>query len=154
MDPHVWQVMVDAFPQLLFKGITVTIPLTIISFALSMVIAVVVALIQYSKVPVLRQICRFYVWVIRGTPLLVQLYVVFFGLPSIGIMVDAFLAAVIVFSINEGAYNAETIRGALSQFLRARWKQDAASASIIFRSCGTSFCLRPLELRSRPWATP
>ena len=113
MDPHVWQVMVDAFPQLLFKGITVTIPLTIISFALSMVIAVVVALIQYSKVPVLRQICRFYVWVIRGTPLLVQLYVVFFGLPSIGIMVDAFLAAVIVFSINEGAYNAETIRGAL-----------------------------------------
>lgn len=78
MDPHVWQVMVDAFPQLLFKGITVTIPLTIISFALSMVIAVVVALIQYSKVPVLRQICRFYVWVIRGTPLLVQLYVVFF----------------------------------------------------------------------------
>ena len=96
MDPHVWQVMVDAFPQLLFKGITVTIPLTIISFALSMVIAVVVALIQYSKVPVLRQICRFYVWVIRGTPLLVQLYVVFFGLPSIGIMVDAFLAAVIV----------------------------------------------------------
>ena len=131
MDPHVWQVMVDAFPQLLFKGITVTIPLTIISFALSMVIAVVVALIQYSKVPVLRQICRFYVWVIRGTPLLVQLYVVFFGLPSIGIMVDAFLAAV-----------------------RARWKQDAASAAIIFRSCGTSFCLRPLELRSRPWATP
>lgn len=113
MDPHVWQVMVDAFPQLLFKGITVMIPLTIISFALSMVIAVVVALIQYSKVPVLRQICRFYVWVIRGTPLLVQLYVVFFGLPSIGIMVDAFLAAVIVFSINEGAYNAETIRGAL-----------------------------------------
>ena len=100
MDPHIWQVMVDAFPQLLFKGITVTIPLTIISFALSMVIAVVVALIQYSKVPVLRQICRFYVWVIRGTPLLVQLYVVFFGLPSIGIMVDAFLAA-------------ETIRGAL-----------------------------------------
>ena len=113
MDPHIWQVMVGAFPQLLFKGITVTIPLTIISFALSMVIAVVVALIQYSKVPVLRQICRFYVWVIRGTPLLVQLYVVFFGLPSIGIMVDAFLAAVIVFSINEGAYNAETIRGAL-----------------------------------------
>lgn len=80
---------------------------------LSMVIAVVVALFQYSKVPVLRHICRFYVWVIRGTPLLVQLYVVFFGLPSIGIMVDAFLAAVIVFSINEGAYNAETIRGAL-----------------------------------------
>ena len=76
-----------------------------------MVIAVVVAL--FSKVPVLRHICRFYVWVIRGTPLLVQLYVVFFGLPSIGIMVDAFLAAVIVFSINEGAYNAETIRGAL-----------------------------------------
>lgn len=113
IDPHVWQVMVDAFPQLMIKGITVTIPLTIISFAFSMVIAVAVALIQFAKVPVLKEIARFYIWVVRGTPLLVQLYVVFFGLPSMGIMVEAFPAAVIVFSINEGAYNAETIRGAL-----------------------------------------
>lgn len=90
-----------------------TIPLTLISFAIALVIAVVVALVQFARIPVLRQICRFYIWVIRGTPLLVQLYVIFFGLPSIGVNIDAFPAAVLVFSINEGAYAAETIRGAL-----------------------------------------
>lgn len=109
----VWQVIVESFPQLMYRGLTMTIPLTLISFAIALVIAVIVALVQFAKVPVLRQICRFYIWVIRGTPLLVQLYVIFFGLPSMGVNVDAFPAAVIVFSINEGAYAAETIRGAL-----------------------------------------
>ena len=109
----VWQVVVQSFPQLLSRGLLMTIPLTVISFAIALVIAVVVALVQFAKVPVLRQICRFYIWVIRGTPLLVQLYVIFFGLPSIGVNIDAFPAAVVVFSINEGAYAAETLRGAL-----------------------------------------
>ena len=59
-------------------GLTVTIPLTVIAFALAMVIAVVVALIQFANVKILKQICRFYIWIIRGTPLLVQLYVIFF----------------------------------------------------------------------------
>ena len=109
----VWQVVVQSFPQLLSRGLLMTIPLTVISFAIALVIAVVVALVQFARVPVLRQICRFYIWVIRGTPLLVQLYVFFFGLPSIGVNIDAFPAAVVVFSINEGAYAAETLRGAL-----------------------------------------
>ena len=75
-----------------------TIPLTLISFNLAMVIAVAVALVQYANVPVLRQIARFYIWVIRGTPLLVQLFIIFYGLPSLGIMLDAFPAAVIAVS--------------------------------------------------------
>ena len=90
-----------------------TIPLTVISFALAMVIAIAVALIQFAKVRILKDIARFYVWVIRGTPLLVQLFVVFYGLPNIGILIDPFPAAVIVFAINEGAYCAETIRAGL-----------------------------------------
>ncbi len=89
-----------------------TIPLTIISFVLAMLIATVVALVQYARVPVLRQIARFYIWVIRGTPLLVQLFIIFYGLPSVGILLDAFPAAVIAFAINEGAYCAETMRAA------------------------------------------
>ena len=78
-----------------------------------MVIAVVVALVQYAKVPVLTPLARFYIWIIRGTPLLVQLFVVFYGLPDVGINLDPFPAAIIVFSINEGAYCAETMRAAL-----------------------------------------
>ena len=101
-------VLWEALPRILTAGLTMTIPLTLISFSLAMVIAVAVALVQYANVPVLRQIARFYIWVIRGTPLLVQLFIIFYGLPSLGIMLDAFPAAV-----NEGAYCAETMRGAL-----------------------------------------
>ena len=67
-------------------------------------------------------------WVIRGTPLLVQLFVVFYGMPNIGILIDPFPAAVIVFSINEGAYMAEIIRAALESVRPDRWRRGAASA--------------------------
>lgn len=106
-------VLWEALPRILSAGLTMTIPLTLISFTLAMVLAVAVALVQYAKVPVLSQLARFYIWVIRGTPLLVQLFVVFYGMPNIGILIDPFPAAVIVFSINEGAYMAEIIRAAL-----------------------------------------
>lgn len=107
------ELLVESFWQILLPGLTMTIPLTAISFAIALVIAVAVALVQFAKVPVVRQIARFYIWVIRGTPLLVQLFVVFYGMPNIGILIDPFPAAVIVFSINEGAYMAEIIRAAL-----------------------------------------
>ena len=106
-------VLVEALPRILTAGLTMTIPLTLLSFFFAMIIAVAVALVQYANVPVLRQIARFYIWVIRGTPLLVQLFIIFYGLPSVGIMLDAFPAAVIAFAFNEGAYCAETIRAAL-----------------------------------------
>ena len=106
-------VLWEALPRILSAGLTMTIPLTLISFSLAMVIAVAVALVQYAHVPVLSQIARFYIWVVRGTPLLVQLFIIFYGLPGVGIMLDAFPAAVIAFAFNEGAYCAETMRGAL-----------------------------------------
>lgn len=103
----------DSFWDILLPGLLVTIPLTAISFALALIIAVVVALIQFANVPVLSQIARLYIWIIRGTPLLVQLFIVFYGLPHVGILIDPFVAAVVVFSINEGAYCSETMRAAL-----------------------------------------
>ena len=113
MDDRLWGIITESFPKILKAGIEVTIPLTVLSFALALIIAVIVALIQYAKVSGLQQICRFYIWIIRGTPLLVQLYLVFYGLPSVGIVFDAFPAAVLVFGFNEGAYMAEAIRGTL-----------------------------------------
>ena len=88
-------VLWEALPRILSAGLTMTIPLTLVSFTLAMVLAVAVALVQYAKVPVLSQLARFYIWVIRGTPLLVQLFIIFYGLPSVGIMLNAFPAAVI-----------------------------------------------------------
>lgn len=107
------ELLVGSFPKILEYGLKVTLPLAVIAFLLSTVVAVFVAMIQFAKVPVLRQICRLYIWIIRGTPLLVQLMVAFYGLPLIGIHSNPFIMAVIVFSINEGAYSAETMRAAM-----------------------------------------
>ena len=113
LDSRLIDIFVNSFPKILIPGLTATVPLTAISFSLAMVIAVAVALVQYARVPVVRQLCRFYIWVIRGTPLLVQLFLVFYGLAKVGLVLAPFPAAVLVFSINEGAYCAETVRGAL-----------------------------------------
>ncbi|MBQ3223564.1 MAG: amino acid ABC transporter permease [Clostridia bacterium] len=113
MNERLVRIFIESFPKLLLPGLKMTIPLTVISFAIGMVIAVATALVQFANIKVLKQIARFYIWVIRGTPLLVQLFVVFYGLPSFGILLDAFPAAVIVFSLSTGAYCAETMRAAL-----------------------------------------
>ena len=107
------QLFLDSFTKILIPGLTRTIPLTAIAFSLAIVIGTITALVQFANIKVLKQIARFYIWIVRGTPLLVQLFLVFYGLPSIGIVLDPFPAAIIVFSLNEGAYSAETIRGAL-----------------------------------------
>ncbi len=113
MDERLLGILADSFPKILLPGLMVTIPLTVLAFSLAMAIAVAAALVQFARVPVLTQLCRFYIWVFRGTPLLVQLFVVFFGMPRIGITIEPFPAAVIVFSLNEGAYCAEIVRAAL-----------------------------------------
>ncbi len=113
MNDRVWQLLLDSFWQILLPGIRVTIPLTLVSFALGLIIALITAMVQVANIPVVKQIARFYVWVIRGTPLLVQLFVIFYGLPSVGIILDAIPSAIIVFSFNTGAYASETIRAAI-----------------------------------------
>ena len=110
MTERLAQILADSFFKILIPGITVTIPLTALSFSISLVISVAVALVQFAQVPVLTKLARLY---ICGTPILVQLFVVFYGLPGVGILIEPFPAAVLVFSINEGAYGAETIRAAL-----------------------------------------
>ena len=110
---RLWELFLDSFPKILIPGLTMTIPLTVISFSLALIIAVATALVQFANIRGLKQIARFYIWIFRGTPLLVQLFIVFYGLSRVGIVLDPFPAAVIVFSLNEGAYCAETIRAAL-----------------------------------------
>ena len=120
MDSSVLHIMIDSFWKILKPGLLYTIPLTVISFSFALVIATITALIQVAKVPVLKTVARFYIWIIRGTPLLVQLFVIFYGLPNLGILLDPFPAAVIVFSLNEGAYSAETIRAAIESVPRGQ----------------------------------
>ncbi len=107
------ELLVSSFPKIIEYGLKVSLPLAVIAFVLSTVLAVLVAMVQYANTPVLKEICRVYIWIIRGTPLLVQLMVAFYGLPLFGVHANPFLMAVIVFTINEGAYSAETMRAAM-----------------------------------------
>ena len=113
IDQKTMELIVSSFPKILEYGVKVTLPLAVIAFILSTILAVFVAMVQYANVPVVRQICRLYIWIIRGTPLLVQLMVAFYGLPLLGIRSNPLVMAIIVFSINEGAYSAETMRAAM-----------------------------------------
>ena len=113
MSERLAHILIDSFWKILIPGLTMTIPLTVISFACALIIAIVVALIQFAKIKYLKDIARFYIWIMRGTPLLVQLYVIFYGLPNLGVLINPFPAAVLVFALNEGAYTAETMRSAL-----------------------------------------
>lgn len=113
MSERVLQILIEAFPKILIPCLKVTIPLTICSFLLGLILALFLALVQIADMKGLKQFARFYIWIFRGTPLLVQLFIVFFGLPSLGIMLDAFPSAVIAFSLNLAAYNAEVIRSAI-----------------------------------------
>ena len=99
-----------------------TIPLAIVSFAIGLVIALVVALMRLSKVRLVSSIARFFVSVVRGTPLLVQLFVIFYGLPSIGLLIPSWPSAVIAFSLNVGGYASEVIRAAILAVPRGQWE--------------------------------
>lgn len=113
MSERILGILLEGIQKIMIASIKVTIPLTIIAFSIALVIALIMALAQYANVPVLKQIARFYIWIFRGTPLLVQLFLAYFGLPKLGITLSAFPCAVIVFSLNEGAYCSETMRAAL-----------------------------------------
>src|SRR6188474_1603246 len=106
--------MIDSFWPLLSAGLIFTVPLTLITFVLGILLGFLVALARlYGPAPLIVLV-RFYVWLIRGTPLLVQLFLIFYGLPSAGIVLDAFTAAVIGFTLNIGAYSSEIIRATLA----------------------------------------
>jgi cystine transport system permease protein len=117
-----WKLIADNLWPLAKAAITVTIPLTIISFIVGLIIALGVALARLSKNAVLSNVARFYISLIRGTPLLVQLFIVFFALPEFGIRIDPFPAAVIAFSLNVGGYAAEIIRSSIQSIPKGQWE--------------------------------
>jgi L-cystine transport system permease protein len=114
--------MGESLWPLLYAGLVFTVPLTIASFALGLTLAFATALVRLFGPQWAVKIARFYVWLIRGSPLLVQLFVIFYGLPSIGIVLDPLTAAIIGFSLNVGAYNSEVIRGAVESIPNGQWE--------------------------------
>ncbi len=99
-----------------------TIPLAAASFAIGLVLALLVAMLRISRNKVANGVGRFYVSVIRGTPLLVQLFVIFYGLPAVGVKLDPWPSAIIAFSMNVGGYAAEVIRAAILSVPAGQWE--------------------------------
>ncbi|SCB21998.1 cystine transport system permease protein [Rhizobium hainanense] len=114
--------MWESLSTLLWAGLIFTIPLTLITFVLGLLLGLLTAVVRLFGPAPLVAVARFYVWVIRGTPLLVQLFVIFYGLPSLGILLDAFPAAVIGFTLSVGAYTSEIIRAVISSVPKGQWE--------------------------------
>jgi amino ABC transporter, permease protein, 3-TM region, his/glu/gln/arg/opine family len=119
--------VISSFWPMLEAAIDKTIPLAVISFFAGVAIALIVALIRIVEKPnlgmrLLQILCRIYVSTIRGTPMLVQIFIIFYGLPEVGIKLDPFPTAIISFSINIGAYASETIRAAILSIPKGQWE--------------------------------
>lgn len=119
--------VIEAFWPMVKAAVLVSVPLALFSFLIGMVIAVAVALVRVTPVRgfghrLLLFFVRFYISIIRGTPMLVQISVVFYGLPAIGIFIDPIPAAIIGFSLNIGAYASETVRAAIASVPKGQWE--------------------------------
>lgn len=125
-DPERLERLIDiaqsSLLPMLEGAILYTIPLTLITFVLGLILAVLTALARISKIKILQYIARIYISAIRGTPLLVQLFIIFYGLPTLGLTIDPFPSAVIGFSLNIGAYASEIIRAAILSIPKGQWE--------------------------------
>jgi len=118
-----WVLLVlHSFWPLLSAGIAFTVPLTLLSFAGGLAVGFLTAIARLYGGKALQRCARFYVWAIRGTPLLVQLFLIFYGLPSVGVVLDSFTAAFFGLTLNVGAYMSETIRAAITSIPKGQWE--------------------------------
>jgi cystine transport system permease protein len=99
-----------------------TLPLTAISFSLGLVIALMVALMRLSAIRTLRLVATAFVSIIRGTPLLLQLFIIFYGLPGFGVVLDPWPSAILAFSLNVGGYASESVRSAILAVPKGQWE--------------------------------
>lgn len=113
------RVIADATP-LMLMGLKVTVLISLISIALGIVIGLFMCLLGTARNRILRAISAVYIWVVRGTPMIVQAFIVYFGLPQVinmfspGFRLSSFTAGIITLSLNAGAYLAEIFRGGIS----------------------------------------
>jgi len=109
-----------AWPVML-KGTGYTLLFAVASMLLGLPLAGLITLVRVLRVAVLHRLMALYVSVMRGTPLLVQVFIVYYGLPSIGIEFSAITAGILSLTLNVAAYMSETLRGAIGAVARGQW---------------------------------
>ncbi|MDF2595330.1 MAG: yecS [Clostridia bacterium] len=110
----------------LLQGAGSTLQLTLLAIIFGIVLGLFLALGRISRNKIINTICWIYIWIFRGTPLLLQILVVYYALPQYGIMLDAFPSAIIALSLNSGAYLAETIRAAIQSIDKGQMEASKA----------------------------
>lgn len=143
---RILNLLIDSFWPMLKAGLQFSIPLTLITFTLGILLAFGIALARLYGGAILSNLARLYVWIFRGTPLMVQLFIIFYGLPSVGIILDGFTSAVIGFTLNVGAYASETIRGSILGISKGQW--DAAHALNLTKGQAMLHIILPQALRT------
>ena len=123
-------VVLNALPAML-QGAQFTVLFTVSSLFFGFILALLVAALRLTRSKIVNALARGYVSAIRGTPLLVQIYLIYFGLPSLGVALEPIPAGILALSLNVGAYLSESLRGAIQGVERGQW--DAA------RSLGMSW---------------
>lgn len=107
-----WEVVAEYIP-LFQKAAWLTLRIGIIGVFFAIIVGLLCAVIQYYKIPVLRQIIAVYIELSRNTPLLVQLFFIYYGLPKVGVRIDAQLCGVVGLAFLGGSYMAEAFRSGL-----------------------------------------
>lgn len=141
---------VDAFLSYLVNpyllgGVAITIGLTITTIIIGLVLALPLALASMSHSRFLSGPARFYIWIFRGTPLLVQLVIIYTGLPQVGIRFGVLASAILALSLNEAAYLSETIRAGFSAI--AKGQIEAAKALSLSRMATLRLVTLPQVIR-------
>lgn len=122
MDSPAWNAIQDSAGPMALAMVKVTIPLTAICFIAGLSLALIVALARMSSRKYFSIPARVFISAVRGTPLLVQLFLVFYGLGQLGVKIDPYPSAIIAFSINVAGYAAEIIRASILSVPRGQWE--------------------------------
>ncbi|MGI6628957.1 MAG: amino acid ABC transporter permease [Bacillota bacterium] len=123
----------EVWPFLL-EGLLVTVELAIITLVTSMIVGLIAALLKISRIKIVSQIVSAYINIFRGTPLLVQIIIIFYALPDLGINLDRFPAGILALTLNNGAYVAEILRGGIESIPKGQ-KEAAQSLGLNYFQC-------------------
>ncbi|QEL57683.1 amino acid ABC transporter permease [Chromobacterium paludis] len=119
-----WMALFEAALPVMLKGAAHTLMFALVSMVLGLALGFLVAMVRVAKLPVLSQLAAFYVSALRGTPLLVQIFVIYYGLPGVGMELDPVPAGVLALTLNVAAYLSESLRGGIAGVAKGQW--DAA----------------------------
>ncbi|MFX1681005.1 amino acid ABC transporter permease [Mitsuaria sp. CC2] len=146
MDFHSLLSLAELAWPVLLKGTGYTLLFAVMAMIFGLPLAGVITLVRVLKLPLLDRVMAVYVSAMRGTPLLVQVFIVYYGLPSIGIEFSPLVAGVLTLTLNVAAYMSETLRGSIAAVAQGQWL--AGTSLGLSRAQTLRFVVGPQALRA------